>query len=76
MSNEIDDRYRLLMQGLAAALSEVLPNSGFALLVFDFADPGKVNYISNAHRPDMLAAMKEFIARAEGRGHDAPPTSQ
>lgn len=40
---------------------------GFALLVFSFGDFGRMNYISNAERPDMLAALKEFIARAEGR---------
>jgi hypothetical protein len=47
---------------------------GFALLVFPFTDLGKlgkgedrINYMSNAERVDMLTAMKEFIARAEGR---------
>lgn len=43
---------------------------GFALLVFPFGEPNdghRLNYISNADREDMLATMKEFIARAEGR---------
>lgn len=42
---------------------------GFALLVFKFGsgDDHRSNYISNANREDMLATMKEFIARAEGR---------
>jgi hypothetical protein len=26
-----------------------------------------VNYVSNAQRPDMLVAVKEWLARAEGR---------
>ena len=42
---------------------------GFALLVFPFGEPGdqsRINYISNAERQDMLAALKEFIARNEG----------
>lgn len=46
---------------------------GFALLVFRLGDHSseedRMNYISNARREDMLAAMKEFIARAEGRYH-------
>lgn len=39
---------------------------GFVLLTFNFGDNAHVNYISNADRKDMIAAMKEFIARAEG----------
>ena len=48
------------------------PKVGFTLLIFEFgqADNGRVNYISNAERSDMLTAMKEFIARAEGRLHE------
>lgn len=46
---------------------------GFALLVFPFGygEKHRVNYISNSEREDMLTAMKEFIARAEGRHHEA-----
>lgn len=43
---------------------------GFALLFFPLGDnkPGdRTNYLSNAERTSMLSAMKEFIARAEGR---------
>ncbi|CDO35796.1 hypothetical protein [Novosphingobium sp. KN65.2] len=42
---------------------------GFVLLIAEFGqiDNGRVNYISNGERADMLAMMKEFIARAEGR---------
>lgn len=41
----------------------------FAVLVWPFGDSegGNVDYISNGTRDDMLTAMKEFIARAEGR---------
>jgi len=41
---------------------------GFALFVFPLGEgEGRMNYISNARREDMLAALKEFIARNEGR---------
>jgi len=42
---------------------------GFALFMFDFK-PGRISYISNADRQDMLAAIKEFIAKSEGRFDD------
>lgn len=71
-----EERHRRLMQVLGKTLDEVLEGCGFALLVFEFDKPAAVNYISNAERPDMLLAMKEFIARSEGRMHDAPASHQ
>lgn len=50
---------------------------GFCLLMFPFGEnqpKDRMNYISNSQRPDMLAAMKEFIARAEGRYLDPAKT--
>ena len=47
------------------------PGWGFALLFFPFgAKAGRMNYISNAQRNDMLAALKELTARFEGRFND------
>ena len=42
---------------------------GFALFWFEFGkiEGGRVNYVSNASRDDMLVAVKEWLARAEGR---------
>ncbi len=42
---------------------------GFALFIFEFGktEGGRVNYVSNADRPDMLVAVREWLARAEGR---------
>ncbi len=45
---------------------------GFAVLIFKMGEVDRMNYISNAVRADMLAAMKEFIARNEGR-YDLDP---
>jgi len=44
--------------------------NGFVLLIFPFGQPEgeqRANYISNADREDIIAMMKEFIARSEGR---------
>ena len=42
---------------------------GFILLVAEFGkiEGGRVNYISNGQRPDMIAMLKEYLARCEGR---------
>lgn len=54
---------------IAKAIKDCDTNYGFALLVFPFGHGAdhRINYISNANREDMLATMKEFIARVEGR---------
>lgn len=57
---------------LARALNEHTKGTsekyGFALLMFGLKgdETTRMNYISNANREDMLAALKEFIARNEG----------
>ncbi|WP_186250766.1 hypothetical protein [Burkholderia gladioli] len=71
-------RYRDRMIALANGLDEVLGGLGFALLVFelDKIEGGRVNYIGNCRREDIITAMREFIARNEGRLHDAPGSPQ
>lgn len=39
---------------------------GFCLLVFEFHQPGICNYVSNAERESMLAAMREAYRRLSG----------
>jgi hypothetical protein len=64
-----------ILQGVAKGLDDVFNGPvrpkkyGFALLVFEFGktDNGMVDYVSNAERNDMITAMKEWVARAEGR---------
>jgi hypothetical protein len=78
---QIEGKHRELMNRLAGALDEMFEGYGFCLLVFPFADKegemdGRMNYISNAERKDMLVAMKEFIARNEGRVPGAPKGKQ
>lgn len=69
----------VLMQSIASAIDAALDDVsiagqrvGFALLVFPLGecnDPSKArtDYVSNARREDMLSALKEVIARWEGR---------
>ena len=58
-----------MMQATMKALTEIYPRYGVVLLIMD---PGseegrRTNYVSNCDRADMLAALKEIIARFEGR---------
>lgn len=50
------------------AVGDDRPN-GFVLLVFPFGvdDGRRINYVSNAARAEMLTALKEIVARFEGR---------
>jgi len=77
----IQDEYRETMQKLARSLDTIFNldaqgaarKTGFVLLVFPFssygpADHERCNFISNgADRRDIVALMKEMIARFEGQ---------
>jgi hypothetical protein len=45
---------------------------GFALLIFDFEKEGRIEYLSNARREDMLKAMLEFMENAVRTDRDPP----
>jgi hypothetical protein len=80
MGAPIQGEFRETMNAVAGGLDEIFNGKasgddrqvGFVLLTFKFGetDGGRVNYISNAEREDMLAAMREWLARAEGRAVD------
>lgn len=71
----IQQRYREMMNSLAEGIDDVLNGDtkpkkiGFALFMFEFGhiEANRVNYISNGPREDMLVAVREWLARAEGR---------
>ena len=78
MTDPIQPAYLARMNELAHVIDEwlngqklpgVKPSLGFILLVaeFDCIKDGRVNYISNDERKDMIAMLKEYLARAEGR---------
>ena len=72
---EVEEKYKAQIRAVAEVLDDFLNGTtrprvvGFAVLMFDFGNPtgARMNYISNGERSDMLTAMKEFIARNEGR---------
>lgn len=64
----IESKFIEPMNEIGQILNSALDGAGFCLLVFDRnTDKGRMNYISNANREDMLTALKEFIAKSEGR---------
>ena len=77
MSQEADKQTtREIMNSLARGIDEILNGTavgsekkwGFALLVFPLGKPpdqNSVNYVSNADRNTMRAALKELVARWE-----------
>lgn len=76
---EIEPHIREAMNKVGRLLSKAFEPHGFALLVFNLNSSkgdDRMNYISNAKRSDMLVAMKEFIAKCEGRAPDDVPTTR
>ena len=82
MADPIEAKHHANMNALAQGIDEILNGKrrpgkkrqlGFILLVAEFGkiDNGRVNYISNGERADMLAMLREYLARAEGRYSDA-----
>jgi hypothetical protein len=85
----IESSLRVVMNDIARVLDGVLKEAtaglpykyGFCLLMFatgkhpEEADM-RMNYIANVDRQDMLAAMKEFIARNEGRYEEINPAKR
>jgi hypothetical protein len=69
----IQDEYREKMNALAKGLDDIFNGNGprktgFCLLVFPFGedpDKGRVNYVSNADRHDMIDMMKGLLKRWE-----------
>ena len=72
-----------VMQGLASGIDGILNGDltdplntgrkyGFVLLVAEFGDiaEGRVNCVSNGDKAKMVAMLKEYLARLEGRYQD------
>jgi hypothetical protein len=62
-TNDIRER----LQEIARTISIMLPpETGFALLCFDFQPGGKIEYVSNGSREDVVKAMSEWIQKTDG----------
>jgi hypothetical protein len=75
----IDPRALAELQAIASAIDAELnkgvkpPRVGFILLAFPFnRDDSRITYISNAERADVITALRELVARFEGRMIDHP----
>lgn len=78
----IQAEHRAMMNAVAQSLDEVF-NPGdtrrvaFVVLTANMGDyeGGRVNYISNGNREDIVSMLKELIARFEGRYADTGGTT-
>lgn len=77
--------YHSQMNALAKMLDELLNENRprkveFCLLMFPFEQDvtpdSRMNYISNARRPEMITAIKELLANWEGRKMEEPKEMQ
>lgn len=75
MSDDLETmraRMNVIAKALDGALNPEEPKMiGFALLLYNFGEniegTGRINYVGNGKREDVLIAIKELAARWEGR---------
>jgi hypothetical protein len=62
------------LQALGRHVDRQLPYGwGFVVLAFPFGAGGRMNYISNANRADIVRAMYEFIEATKGKWAEHVP---
>lgn len=58
-----DERVRSKLQKIAHYVQDQFPKGwGFVVLAFPFGAGGRMNYVANAQREDVVRAMYEFIS--------------
>lgn len=70
---------KAMMQAIAQGLDDTLngaelpKKNGFVVLLFPFdqVEGARTNYVSNCDRKDIIAALKEVVARFEGQPHQS-----
>lgn len=69
MTDSVMDEQRLaeaILRDIGDILKRAMPPGwGFALLMFELGDGGTMNYLSNADRADMCAALRELLGKLE-----------
>jgi hypothetical protein len=69
-----DAKVRADLQKLARLVDSQLPYGwGFVVLAFPFGAGGRMNYIANAERVDVVRAMYEFIEASKGQWAEHEP---
>jgi hypothetical protein len=86
MSDQIQQEYRARMNTLARMIDKRLNGAavgtdrklGFVLLVAEFGkiEDGRVNFITNGNREDMIDLLREYLGRLEGRVDDGSKRMQ
>lgn len=69
----VDPKYRAQLNRIAAAIDRVFNGDtkpkkvGFAVLLFEFGqiEAGRMNWISNAERSDMVDALMEAVVQLQ-----------
>jgi hypothetical protein len=71
---EEDAQVRRDLQALAQYVDKQLPYGwGFVVLAFPFGVDGRMNYVANAKRQDVVRAMYEFIAATKEQWGEHEP---
>jgi hypothetical protein len=69
-----DQKVRADLQALARHVDKQLPYGwGFVVLAFPFGADGRMNYVSNADRSDVVRAMYEFIEASKDQWAEHEP---
>jgi len=69
-----DQKVRSDLQALARHVDKQLPYGwGFVVLAFPFGAGGRMNYVANAERADVVRAMYEFIEATKGQWAEHEP---
>jgi hypothetical protein len=82
----ISDELRAGMHDLCSFIDDVFNGNvrpkrvGFALLIYNLGEElegtGRINYIGNGQRGEVLVALKELVARWEGRYSETDTAQQ
>jgi len=72
-----DEKVRADLRALGRHVDKQLPYGwGYVVLAFPFGADGRMNYVANARRPDVVRAMYEFIeATKAGWGEHVPESA-
>jgi hypothetical protein len=69
-----NEKVRRDLQAIARTVDDQLPFGwGFIVLAFPFTEGGRMNYVSNAERADVVRALYEFIEATKDKWGEHEP---